>query len=80
MCATVLAFPEKAVEVIEADCATCGAETHGRFFECTECGDKLCGECSECTCDRLALIVKRSRDRMNPSVWTRVRRWFNRGV
>jgi hypothetical protein len=80
MCATVLAFPVAEATIHCGECGK-GIDPERQFAsECVECGAWMCKSCDRCDCDRLAAVVKRSLDRMNPSVWTRVRRCFNRGI
>jgi hypothetical protein len=80
--AAILAFP---VQETSVHCGECGKgldPEHQFASECVECGAWMCKNeaCQHCECDRLAVIVKRSLDRLYPSVWNRVRRLFNRGI
>jgi predicted RNA-binding Zn-ribbon protein involved in translation (DUF1610 family) len=81
MSAAILVFP--AAET-PTHCGGCGKgidSDHQIAFECPECGTWTCkNEACLSECDRLALIVKRSLERLYPSVWTRVRRCSNRGI
>jgi hypothetical protein len=78
--ANVLMFP---VAETEAHCGECGKgidpDRQIALF-CPECETWTCKSCELCDCDRQALLIQRSLNRLNPSLWTRIRRWFNYGV
>lgn len=76
MCATVLAFP---VAEATIHCSECGKGIDPERQIALECADYstwICKSCQHCYCDRLALVIQRSLDRLCPSIWTRIRRWF----
>jgi hypothetical protein len=78
--AAILAFPLPETSIHCGECGKGVDPEHQFASECVECGAWMCKSCDHCDCDRLALTVQRSLDRMNPSVWTHVRRWFNAGI
>jgi hypothetical protein len=79
MCATVLAFPVAETGIHCSDCGKGIDPDRQIAFECSVCGTWTCkNEACLCEHDQLALTVQRSLDRLNPSVWTRIQRWFNR--
>jgi hypothetical protein len=78
--AAILAFPAPETSI---HCGGCGKgidPDRQIALECVECGTWTCKSCEHCDCDRLALTVQRSLDRLYPSVWTRIRRLFNGGI
>jgi hypothetical protein len=79
MSTSVLSFPAVETEVRCGECGK-GIDPEMQFaFECAECGAWICKSCEHCDCDRLALLVQRSLNRLQPSLWMRVRRWFEHG-
>lgn len=49
MAAKVIAFP------VQTACDTCGRPCGpDQLSTCLTCGDKMCGNCDKCRCDRLA--------------------------
>jgi hypothetical protein len=69
----------------ETHCGACGKgiDEDKQFASyCADCEEWMCKSesCQHCGCDRLALKVQRSINRLQPSLLVRVRRWFNHGV
>jgi hypothetical protein len=78
--ATSLTFP---VAAAEAHCGGCakGIDPDKQIASyCADCDEWLCRSCEHCGCDRLALRVQRSLNRLQPSLFVRVRRLFNHGI
>jgi hypothetical protein len=72
MATNVLQFPEKSIEVEQAACDVCGEETHGLFFECATCGDKMCKKCDRCSCHQLTDYLAGLRPSLLTRLWRRV--------
>jgi hypothetical protein len=75
--ATVLMFPE--VETNEVTkCCGCGKPFHEDALSlCVRCGEQNCMSCDGCCeCYELAAYF----EGLRPSLWTRVRRIFTRGI
>ncbi|HEV3420844.1 MAG TPA: hypothetical protein VG075_11110 [Candidatus Acidoferrum sp.] len=76
MATNVLAFPEAAVNEV-TKCSGCGKPGDDDTLSvCATCGDKMCSDCDECSCHELIDYLLGLR----PSLFTRIRRLFNRGI
>src|ERR1700737_3114730 len=69
--ATIVAFPaQTACPVCKRSCG------EDELSYCYPCHDQFCDQCSECSCDRLAVMVADWIEWNRPTLFFRVQRWL----